>query len=1098
MSILAEKLGLDRKSFISWLRNFRPWLVLGLDLGPNSVGWSVMIDDPNNPANSRIVDLGVRVFPEGVDNFETSKEFSRNEDRRIARGMRRQIRRRARRRWKLQESLMTVGFWPSDPEQQKKLYLLDPYELRARAIRERLEPFEIGRVLMHLNQRRGFLSNSKKDRRDKEVQGMLAEINDNERQRLEGGFATIGSWLADKHTAMNHKDRKENDCVRNRHLARRQYEDEFEAIWSEQSKYHAVLTNELKYGKLGKQKYPAKPIPRYDERRQGISSLEAFGIYGTIFFQRRMYWPKSVVGQCELLPNRKRCAKADRMAQRFRLLQEVNNLKVIDDQNKEERRLTDDERKLLLEKLSRKEEMKFEAIIKELQKVPTFPSSEHVRLNLQAGKRTKLQGAAVDAMIANVVGKTWHKRPEEEKNAIVGTLLELQHDDDECIRRLQKNWQLSVEQAEDLTALALPQGYVNLSREAIERLLPHMEEGLIYMANDDSPSALAAAGFERPDQLRRWVFGKLPNAFEWRDSPLGDLPNPIVRRTLVELRKVVNAIVREYGRPAAIHVEMARDMSPRPKPRTEAYRKYQARIERMRELEEAHDIAEAWLRENGKVPNRENRIRYLLWKEQGEICIYSGKPISPQQLFGGEVDVDHIWPRSKCLDNSQSNRVVCFRKTADRLGNHDKGQRTPYEWLAHDRADAYEQLCQRARKLPYPKYRRFLTKELKVEDFVERQLCDTRYIAKAAGEYVRCLFDFEERKRGAVLGLKGQLTSELRWQWGLETILEELPDSPAWRENGHELRPGEKNRADHRHHAIDAVVIALTNRRRLHQLSDIVKRGGAKAHGEVLEDPWPNFREDVVQAIKKVNVSHRVERKVAGKLHEETLYGPTPTPGEWVVRKPVISLSPNEIERIRDDKIREVVVAALKKGGIDFGRGKKPDAKKMKTVLSNLKMPSEVRIKKVRIIKPELTIQSVRTSRPDEAFVKPGSTHHLCIFELHENGKSKREAVFVTMLEAMNRLKRGEPVVQRKHPQHPDAKFIMSLSSREMVLANWKDGERLLTFKTAASTQGQIYFAEHTDARRSSDQAKFVATANSLDARKVTVDPLGRIRWAND
>jgi CRISPR-associated endonuclease Csn1 len=102
------------------------------------------------------------------------------------------------------------------------------------------------------------------------------------------------------------------------------------------------------------------------------------------------------------------------------------------------------------------------------------------------------------------------------------------------------------------------------------------------------------------------------------------------------------------------------------------------------------------------------------------------------------------------------------------------------------------------------------------------------------------------------------------------------------------------------------------------------------------------------------------------------------------------------------------------------------------------------------------------------------------------------------MLEAMKRLKRGEPVVKRTHPERADAKFVMSLSSREMVLADWKGEEKLLTFKTAASTQGQIYFAVHTDARRSSDQAKFVATANSLDARKVTIDPLGRIRWAND
>lgn len=290
----------------------------------------------------------------------------------------------------------------------------------------------------------------------------------------------------------------------------------------------------------------------------------------------------------------------------------------------------------------------------------------------------------------------------------------------------------------------------------------------------------------------------------------------------------------------------------------------------------------------------------------------------------------------------------------------------------------------------------------------------------------------------------------------------------------------------------------MTNRSRLQKLSGIVHRGEARTHGEVLEDPWPTFRDDVVQAVRKINVSYRVERKVAGKLHEETLYGPTPTVGEWVLRKPVTTLSPAEIDRIRDPEIKRIVVAKLKQHGIDFGRGKKPDAKKMKEALSNLEMPSGVPINKVRIIKPELTIQSVREGRTDQAYVKPGSTHHLCIFEVQKRGKPKREAVFITMLEAINRLKRNEPIVQRTHPDKPDARFVMSLASRELVLANWKDGQRLLVFKTAASTQGQIYFAEHLDARRSSDQAKFVATANLLDARKVTVDPLGRIRRAND
>ncbi|MCI0366260.1 MAG: type II CRISPR RNA-guided endonuclease Cas9 [Phycisphaerales bacterium] len=699
----------------------------------------------------------------------------------------------------------------------------------------------------------------------------------------------------------------------------------------------------------------------------------------------------------------------------------------------------------------------------------------------------------IDAAFATkeVLGNDWYERSEQEKTEIVAVLLDSERDDDRIVARAVAEWGMTASEAESALGVDLPAGYANLSRRAIEKLLPHMERGLLYMDDDESNSALHAAGYLRRDQLRRRVFDILPDPARTPNCPIGDIPNPVVKRTLTEVRKVVNAIVREYGKPDAIHIELARSVQMGKEKRSD-YNKM------IRDREAERDGAAEKLRESGVRVTRDNILKYQLWEQQGQECIYSGKPISFEKLFGegGGVEVDHILPRSRSLDDSQANKIVCLR-----AANVGKGDQTPYEWLADALPNQYEQVCQRAGmlmrsgRMPYSKYRRFIQRELELDKFVARQLTDTGYITKATMEYLRYLFD----KDHDVLGLKGQLTAELRYHWGLETILQELPDSPAWQEaDSGNLRPGEKNRADHRHHAIDAVVIALTNRRRLHQLSDIVKRGGAKAHGEILEDPWTNFREDVVQAIKKVNVSHRVERKVAGKLHEETLYGPTPTAGEWVVRKPVIGLSPNEIERIRDDKIREIVITELKENGIDFGRGKKPDAKKMKAVLGNLKMHSGVPIKKVRLIKPEFTIQPVREGRPDQAFVKPGSTHHLCIFEFTENGKTKRDAVFVTMLEAINRLKRGEPVIQRTHPDHPDARFVMSLSSREMVFANWKDGDHLLTFKTASSTQGQIWFAEHTDARKSADYKQYVANANTLDARKVTVDPLGRIRWAND
>lgn len=1073
--------------------------VLGLDLGPNSIGWA-LVDEPPSGGGSGLVDMGVRVFPEGVDAFDTAKEVSKSEDRRVKRGMRRQTKRRARRERLLASALVHVGMWPSDKTVRAEELAKDPYQLRVRAVSGALTPFELGRVMLHLCRRRGFLSNRKTDSLDSEAKGLLAEINANEAERVAGGFPTIGAMLAQKASELIHSDRRENDHVRRRHLSRQQMVDEFLAIWKFQLQFHpTLLTDQLKFGSFGpptvlnpstgKEELshkPRAPISRRHQERKGQTDLESFGLFGILFFQRPLYWPKSVIGLCELEPNQKRCPKADRVVERFRILQEVNNLRYID--SGDEIPLNEAQRKKLLDLLAVDENVSFDKLRKKLGFI------ESVQFNLERGSRVGLKGMTVDVKLAHakVFGKKWHDRDELEKTAIVRLLLNDDVDEYRKIERLRDQHGFSVEQAERALGVDFGTGYSGLSRKAIERLLPHMERGLVYQSQSDPKlSALHAAGYLRRDELKRRLFDNLPDFTRLKpaDCRIGDIPNPVVKRALVELRKVVNAVIREYGKPDAVHVELARTVQVGAERRKEMSK-------RMRERQAIREDAQTEIRNAGHAARRDGVIRFLLWKEQGSECVYCGRPISMAQLFGGEIDVDHILPRSRCLDDSQMNKVVAHRSC-----NHDKGQRTPHEWLAGSRPGDYDRMVQHALSLmkrgmmPYAKYRRFVQKELELDKFVARQLTDTGYITRATVEFLELLFD----DSSCVLGLKGQLTAELRWQWGLDTILAELPGSPAWQdEKAGRLSVGEKNRADHRHHAIDALVIALTNRSRLHKLSELYRKGGARQHGEILLDPWDFFRQDVAAKVATINVSHRVQRKVAGGLHEETNYGPTENKTEWAIRKPVETLSANEVERIRDGAIRRLVIKKLLDAGMEVGRGKKLDANRVKTALAGLSLPSGVPIKKVRITKPELTIRALRDGQPDSTFVKPGSTHHLCIFEVEEGGKPKRIALFVTMLEAMQRLKRHEPVVQRTHPEYPGARFVMSLSSRELVLGTVDGVERLLAFKTAASTQGQLYFSDQYDGRRSGDQSKHVFTANSLKARKVTVDPLGRVRWAND
>ncbi len=1058
---------------------------LGLDLGPNSIGWA-LVEEYSEEKSGKLIDMGVRVFTEGLDAFDTAKESSRNEQRRVARGMRRQTARRRKRRKAITEALTSVGLWPSSKAQREDWIQRNPYELRAKAVSgTKLEPFEIGRTLLHLAKRRGFLSNRKTDTGGKDAEGLLHEIQENEAKRLQSGHPTLGSWLNEKYQSQEHTNRRQDDHVRRRHLSRKQYQHEFDTIWKSQSQFHPDLINDtLRWGKLGPTEFPCKPTPR---NGQPESQLELFGIEGLLFFQRKMYWPTEVIGRCELEPKKRRCPIADRRFQRCRIWQELNNLRYIDPDNGKEFQLSVPQRKLLFTKLWETEKLELSKLRNALGFLET------VKFNFERGERSFLKGNTTDVVARKAWGKDWNHLEEELKDEIVEALTNPNLDDRELIQLATEKWKFNTEQISRLMKINLPSGYGSLSLKAIKKLLPHLEKGLTYSLQDESNSAIHAAGYLRRDQIKRRIYDFLPSPQVERKTPIGDIPNPVVKRTLTEVRKLVNAIIREYGKPDEVHIEMARNLKIGAKKRKEITKENGDRAKKRESIADT-------LSEQGVLRSRENILRYQLWEEQNHQCLYSGKTISLAQLLGegAGVEIDHILPRSRTLDDSQTNKVLCFRDS-----NQAKGNRTPHEWLASSNPAQFDEIIQRANillrsgKLPYTKYKKLLQKEVNTDEFVSRQLVDTAYITKVTGEYLRCLFESDQQ----ILGLKGALTAELRWQWGLETILEQLPDSPAWSTKD-QLRPGQKNRADHRHHAVDAVVIALTNRSRLQSLAKAMSDTTNQRQGELMEEPWQGFRGSIMERVSKVWVSHRVERKVSDELHEKTHYGKTERPDWWVSRKPVDKLEGSEIPNIRDGFIRELVIAKLKEAGIDVGRNTQVDSKRLKEVLADLKMPSGVPIRKVRVLKTDKTIRAIRKNKC-ETFVKPGSTHHLCIFEWEEKGKKKRDAVFLTMLEAINRVKSGEALIQRTPPKDdkkipPDARFVMSLSTRELILSERNGEDTLLVYRHGKSTTKQMICATHTDARPSSKFKEVSFQPGTLRGRKVTVDLLGRIRNAGD
>lgn len=1063
--------------------------ILGLDLGPTSIGWA-FIDE----VNEAILGAGVRVFPEGVDRDKTGGEVPKNQQRRTARGMRRQIRRRAERKTILRHALVHLGLLPGaavlsidHPERQEwdrqqSQHEANPYDLRRAALERPLTPHELGRVLLHFGQRRGFLSNRKTDRaKAKETSEMLDEIANLQAEIQQAGHRTLGEHLSRLGAS--------GSRIRGRHTRRQMFIDEFEAIWNFQQNHHPeILTTANKCGEDGPSDKPRTPrrlgltkSPMPIDRRQiALARLRRFGLHGLIFFQRPVYWPKSVIGRCELDPDEERCPRADRAAQEFRILLEVNNLRMIDSSG-EIKELTPEQRRIVLELLMTNKEVKFDAIRKKL-----GLREEKDSFNLERGERKKLDGHATDAILAHKdrLGKKWKERPDAERTAIVRAALEAErfNNDAGFLERCRDEWRISEVEANAILDAPLPEGHSNYGRKTIERLLPFLRQGLPLSGGKEVRCAIREAGFLQPWERPRQSGDILPRPPK--------VTNPIVRQALFQVRRLVNAVIREFGKPDAIRVELGRETKGNAVQR-------KSRIKQMNERRDRRDAAARAIEEYGHKPTRGAIEAYLLWQEQGGVCLYSGNPISLPQLFSGEVNVDHILPYAYSLDDSMANKVVCFRNE-----NDDKGNNTPHQWLAGSEPERYAAILDRVDKLPrevrLQKFPRFVREDCRIDDFIQRQLVDTQYISSVVAGYLQCVCE-------DVVASKGVYTADLRHLWGMNSI----------------LNPGkepEKSRADHRHHAVDAIAVALTSRARLQIL--------AKRRGE-MPPPWTGFLDDARKIVHGIVVSHRVRRGIREALHEETAYGATSKPqdgadrdrghakdwieeeGVYVVRKPIEQLTLNEVDKIRDLRVRELVIERLKAKGLIAGRKKKGEEASTGGIPKDVwKEPIRVKprkgnglgeiLKKVRVTKPEKSIV-VLGSGSSRRYVKPGNLHHVAIFETTDaKGGSRRFAEFVSMLEAARRSRNKEPLVRKISSQDPTARFIMSLSRGEAVVGNFKGERRIVVFSTGASTQGQLYFVDHTDARPSADVKKFAVKASTLNGNKVAVDFLGRLHPAND
>ena len=1039
---------------------------LGLDVGSTSLGWWIWEEDEAGEV-VRSVDGGVSIYS---DSRNPKTGISNAAGRRVARGMRRRRDRYLKRRSRLMSQLIEFGLMPSDSSERKNLEKLDPYKCRVRALDKQLRPYELGRALFHLNQRRGFKSNRIIDSAsDQGEQGMIRGGISTLNEALEkNNCRTIGEFLYKKHKSKNLLRFRPGVSV---YPSRDHYQEEFKRIRSHQEPLHTLAAED------------------WDS------------LADTIFHQRPLRPVEP--GKCTLFPDQERAPHALPVCQQFRLLQETNNLKVIQ-VGEMDRFLTAEERNLTFEILSSQAKVRFNSLRKKLN------LRLDSRFNLEDEKRKHLDGDATAAVLRKDIyfGKKWDTWNLDDQTLIVRDLLTIESEND-LQSALQDRWNLSNETVRKLATVRLPQGYGKVSEQAMEELIPHLKGGLRYheavkAAFPDIDHSMVDSHHKvdllpyYPVLLERHVSKGTNRIDDDTFKRLGKISNPTVHVGLNRIRRIVNAIIEKYGPPTKITVELARDLK-------NSFEEKQKIIRRQAKEREKNEQRRIDLEQCGLEPNPGYLRKVRLWEEQGpahaRCCPYCGCILSYEMVLGDRTEIDHILPFSQTLDDSLSNKVVCCTSC-----NRIKGNRTPFEAFGsaiHDKFD-YENMKYRiSSNWPFNKKWRFYPDamdryENEENGFLARQLNDTRYLSRITKTYLEYLCD----EPSQVSVTPGNLTALIRWKWGLNDV---LGDSNL------------KNRADHRHHAIDAAVIALIDRSMLQRVSSAAA-AGVDVNRFLPKMPEPsrcrNFRNQIRDhALHRLIVVHRPRHigvrsntgSTSGQLHNDTAFGivagPNKTGSYTVVRSILLSgLQETEGTKLLSGKAKRKVVRddRLREKLLEIWLSFSDEGQSWKDFCEYASEPGRVSKNGVRKLRCTETKDSLieiqdRNGTRYKGF-KPASNARLDIFK-YPNGKFKGHCI--SMYEANQKL--VKPSLP-KQPSH--AECVSHLSQNDLVaVGEGKNREFLRVVKLSGNSvccaphfEGGNLDARHKDPN---DPFSYYQTSSTklvqAGLRRVKVDPIGTV-----
>jgi CRISPR-associated endonuclease Csn1 len=1118
---------------------------LGIDLGTNSIGWAVLGLDRQGEVES-LADLGVRIFSDGR---EPKSGEPLNVERRKARGIRKNIQRRKRRRRDLFKLLRAQGLFPATAQEAETLKKLDPYELRVKALDGKLEPYELGRALFHLGVRRGFRSN-RKDQGDEALPVIPPEDDEAGRNQTGAGRDISKMKQGEKCLAL-----KED-------LSASGYRTIGEFLFHQNTV--DPKTNKKRGLRFSPGRFPWYPLRELytrefdaiEEKQKSCYPDIAWDKIREIIFKQRGL-KKQERGKCQFEPEYERTFKAMPSSIRFRILQDAYNLAFYDDFNMP-LALTDTERDRVIQILdgSRKE-VPFKTIREKLK--------TRYRFNLESDIRTGLKGNETGNILRGerYFGALWDTLSLAKQDDIVETLIEA--DEEAAVIAAIGAYPLTEAQKKTVAGYVPSSGTTSLCKHLTQRIVDIMtRERCGYTA------ALDKMGIKHSDeQVEKFdavpYYGKVltgvtiggkeeKNGEKEPEKKYGRIANPTVHVALNQTARVVNALIKKYGKPAQIVIELSRNLKAS-RDDKEAMRKKQAENAK-RNIILNKNITE--IMPGIKYPNRADRLKYRLWEELGadglpRRCLYCGEPISLADLFTGDIEVEHILPFSRTLLDAESNLTVAHAKC-----NRDKKEWSPYEaFSSNPNGYNWEEICERAERLPgKAKRKRFYSDAMEVfekeNSFIARQLTDNAYLSKLSRKYLKTICD-------DVWVIPGGMTKLLRDRWEIDSILKrKITEKEIMY---FDLKPDQiglfkKNRYDHRHHALDAMVIGLVDRAMVQHIATLCGRSQKRR----IEVPaLPFLYREIAEKVRNIAVSFKPDHGVEGKLSKETALGRIKL--EMLI--PVDEITHNDIPNLKDQRIREEFEKRLEesnniKAAVKELRGTYPQVRVFRycfaarTPVTSLKEDNinkiidvgiqkrlrdfiglyqnerfenilvrfgeETGIKRVRCKTFQATIPPIspRPGKPlsETRYYNPLDYFTAIIWEIPSNkegSKPKYEAQFVRR----NRAEidgEGRPV--RKRP-HPAAREVCVLFKNDYVEFSENGIWKKARIAGYSATQGQldvrpIYATDDA-------QSWIIATSEQMlekgwkpqkgqnyisvnvlfgacSARKITVSPIGEVR----